>query len=76
MPKEFNDLEFDEMSCMDERNFDDNYSTCTVCAQCGYRFSKYDEAIRIKSTDDVIHRDCWIDYSDENVNELCEQVIL
>jgi hypothetical protein len=45
----------------------------TVCAQCGYRFIKGDEALRIKQTGDIIHSDCFIDYSEDNREELSEE---
>ena len=45
----------------------------TVCAQCGYRFTKGDDAIRIRQTGDIIHTDCFIDYSEDNREELTEE---
>lgn len=45
----------------------------TVCAQCGYRFVKGDEALRIKQTGDIIHSDCFIDYNEDNAEELAEK---
>ena len=41
----------------------------TACAQCGYRLIKGDSVLRVNETGDVIHRDCWIDYFDENMEE-------
>ena len=41
----------------------------TVCAQCGYRFVRGDEGLWVKETGDVIHKDCWLDYSDDNADE-------
>lgn len=49
-------------------------ASSTVCAQCGYRFIRGDEAYRVNETGDVIHRECWIDYSDDYVGELCSEV--
>lgn len=46
----------------------------TVCAQCGYRFIKGDDALRIRQTGDIIHESCWMDYADDNVSELSEDV--
>lgn len=60
----------------DERLFEDNYSGCTVCAQCGYRFTKFDDAVRVNDTGDVIHKECWMEYSDENINLLSTVVNL
>lgn len=42
----------------------------TVCAQCGYRFVRSDEILRVNQTGDLIHKDCWTDYCDDNVEEL------
>ena len=46
----------------------------TVCAQCGYRFVKGDEALMVKETGDIIHKGCWYDYTDDNVSELTEEM--
>ena len=46
----------------------------TVCAQCGYRFVSGDEALRVKETGDIIHKGCWMDYSDDHMNELAEEM--
>lgn len=46
----------------------------TVCAQCGYRFERGDEALRIKETGDIVHNDCYVDYMDDNVTELAESM--
>ena len=45
----------------------------TICAQCGYKFVDGDEALTVKGTSDVIHKGCWMDYSEDNVDELCEE---
>ena len=55
----------------------DAYSGCaTICAQCGYRFVKGDEALVVKQTQDVIHKGCWMDYGEDNMDELCEETDL
>ena len=46
----------------------------TVCAQCGYRFTRGDEALRIKETGDIVHNDCYVDYMDDNMAELVEKM--
>ena len=40
----------------------------TACAQCGYRLISGDSVLRIHETGDVIHRDCWMDYFEENMD--------
>ena len=45
----------------------------TICAQCGYRFVRGDETLTVKETGDVIHKSCWMDYSEDNRDELCEE---
>ena len=42
----------------------------TFCAQCGYRFVRGDEILRLNHSRDLIHRDCFIDYCDDNIDEL------
>ena len=39
----------------------------TVCAQCGYRLMKSDTVLNVNETGDLIHKDCWVDYFDENL---------
>lgn len=58
---------------MSKRNeFRDFSGYVTVCAQCGYRFARGDEALRIKQTGDVVHSECYIDYTDDNRGELAD----
>ena len=51
----------------------DVIGTTTVCAQCGYRFVKGDGVLRINQTGDCVHKDCFPDYIDENMEEFCEE---
>lgn len=46
----------------------------TVCAQCGYRLVRGDEALIVKETGDIIHKGCWFDYTDDNMGELTEEL--
>ena len=46
----------------------------TVCAQCGYGFARGDSILRINLTQDCIHRDCFPDYFDENMEEFCDEL--
>lgn len=57
-------------------DFDDVYVGCCVCAQCGYRFTVGDEVLRVKATGDIVHRDCFIDYADDNIELLTSQTVL
>ncbi len=54
--------------------FQDGNRHMTVCAWCGYRFERGDEALRVKDTGDIIHKDCWMEYSDDNVQELTSEI--
>lgn len=54
--------------------YSDYNSHMVVCAQCGYRFAKGDEGYVIKATDDIIHRDCFMDYAEDNMAEFCDTV--
>lgn len=56
------------------RNYLDFGGFSTICAQCGYRFIKGDEALRVKETGDIIHRECYMDYTDDNVTELTDSI--
>lgn len=56
--------------------YTDEYCGCSVCAQCGYRFAAGDDVIKVNATGDVIHRDCFIDYADDNAQLLTKSVTL
>lgn len=42
-------------------------SIYAVCDCCGYPIYSPDEAIIINDTEDVIHKECWPDYSAEHI---------
>ncbi len=46
----------------------------TVCAQCGYRFVSGDDALWVKETGDVVHKDCFGDYIEDNAAEFTESI--
>ena len=54
--------------------FSDFSGRMLVYAQCGYRFVKGDEGFVIKATEDIIHRDCFIDYTEDNISEFADTV--
>ena len=57
-----------------KNGYSDYNNHMVVCAQCGYRFVKGDEAYVVKPTEDIIHKDCFLDYAEDNMNDLCECV--
>ena len=48
----------------------------TVCASCGYRFERNDEVYRIHETGDVIHRDCRMEYFEDNIDEFASEDVI
>ena len=46
----------------------------TMCAQCGYLFERGDEALRVHETGDIIHKDCWQEYTDDNLYQMSDAV--
>lgn len=44
----------------------------TVCAQCGYMLVSGDTALRVHETGDIIHRECRVDYFDDNMEEFAD----
>lgn len=46
----------------------------TVCAQCGYRFIRGEEALWIKETGDVVHKDCFYDYAEDNIEQFTKEI--
>lgn len=46
----------------------------TVCAHCGYRFVSGERALWIKQTGDVVHRDCFSDYTEDNIEDFTQEV--
>lgn len=55
-------------------DYTDFHRHSTVCAQCGYRFASGDEAYMIKATGDIIHRDCFSDYTEDNMYEFADKI--
>ncbi|MBQ7399102.1 MAG: hypothetical protein IJW06_01395 [Clostridia bacterium] len=47
----------------------------TVCAHCGYRFVTGERALWIKETGDIVHRDCFNDYTEDNIGEFTDEII-
>ena len=41
------------------------------CAYCGYEILPDDEAVRVKTTKDILHRQCWCEYAEDNCLDLC-----
>ena len=67
----------DENDGLDElAQYTDEYCGCSVCTQCGYRFAVGDDVIKVNATGDIIHRDCFIDYADDNADLLTKSVTL
>ena len=46
----------------------------TVCAQCGYRFTRGENGFRINQTGDIVHEGCFIDYAEDNRQQFVERV--
>ncbi len=72
------EMELDDAGCDvgGLSDYDDEYCGCTVCAQCSYRFVKGDDVLKIRITGDIIHKDCFIDYADDNMDMLSYSVVL
>lgn len=41
------------------------------CMYCGYPIERGEEKAKVLTTGDVIHKTCWIDYAEDNFDELC-----
>ena len=48
----------------------------TACASCGYRFEKNDEMLHIHQTGDYIHKDCRMEYFEDNISEFADEEVL
>lgn len=59
---------------MQRQDFSNFSGHITVCAQCGYRFTAGDDALWIRETGDVVHRDCFADYTQDNIEEFTEVI--
>ncbi|MBO4429117.1 MAG: hypothetical protein J5832_04085 [Clostridia bacterium] len=44
------------------------------CAQCGFAVYSENGALRVNDTGELIHEDCWSEYSEEHMFELAEKV--
>ena len=43
--------------------------TVCRCAQCGYGICGIEDAVEVTATGEVIHKDCWNDYAEDNSEE-------
>lgn len=41
------------------------------CAYCGYEILPGEEAVKVGMTNDIIHRQCWCEYAEDNCLDLC-----
>ena len=41
------------------------------CAYCAYEILPDDEAVRVITTKDILHRTCWCEYAEDNCLDLC-----
>ncbi|MBQ8497154.1 MAG: hypothetical protein IJ489_06865 [Clostridia bacterium] len=50
--------------------------TCifSYCDHCGFAIYEAKDAVRVHATRDVIHTECWADYSCEHMFELVQSV--
>lgn len=56
------------------KNHTDFSGHITVCAQCGYRFVSGERALWFKETGDIVHRDCFADYAEDNIGEFTDEI--
>ena len=68
--------DFDVLKFVEVANYSQDCCTRTICAQCGYRFHKSDDIVRVKQTGDAVHRNCFADYAEDSVSELCDILYL
>ena len=47
--------------------FDTVYDSLEKCCHCGYPILSGEEALELYSNGDIIHKDCWQEYADENI---------
>lgn len=61
-----------EFEYEDDRRYDRPDET--ICEYCGRKIRYGQERLLVETTSDVIHRRCWTDYAEENVDELCREL--
>ena len=44
------------------------YDNAEKCCQCGFAILSGESALQIYANGDVIHKECWQDYADENAD--------
>ncbi len=74
--EEFGYGEVQEEYDFEDRDFGEEFCGCSVCAQCGYRFARSDDVLEVHETGDLVHKECFIDYADDNVNTLASVIEL
>ena len=51
--------------------FEDAHRENEKCMYCGYDIVLDNDGLRVLVTGDVIHKDCWRDYAEDNKYDLC-----
>ena len=56
------------------RNHHAEEAVFSYCDHCGFAIYDAKDAVCVHVTRDIIHKDCWSDYSDEHMFDLAENV--
>ncbi len=62
----------EDFSCENKEVFPSEAGAIGYCDHCGFAIYRACDALRIRATDDRIHKDCWSDYAEEHMFELAE----
>lgn len=54
-----------------ENGVPDDSAYRAYCAYCGFPILRGDEKLRVDATGDRIHRKCWSEYAEDNIDALC-----
>ena len=58
------------------RKYSTVYDNAEKCCQCGYPIIPGEQALQIYCNGDVIHKECWLDYAEENTQALCKSFVI
>ncbi len=68
------DMFFDDYESEDAGYGTGSKAICR-CAQCGYGICGMENAVEITATGEVIHKDCWYDYAQDNAEEFIRSIV-
>jgi len=58
------------------QKYNTTFDNAEKCCQCGYPILEGEEALQLYINGDVIHKECWQEYAEENASSFGKDFIL